>query len=204
MTTFVAVYRDRGTAEAVAHELESRDLHTTVRVDDPADVELSVAAEMDAQVQESWGTAAVGGFVTSEQMRGAVTFAGALGIIGVFVGLPVGWILFDASSSTLTKLGVGALVGFLFGVVVGGLLGGGFAMTSPEERLAAERGVTVRVDGASPPDERIMEQHHPLRLDRIVGGQRVETPTTEGPHGLEETIAEFKANTVDPRRTTGD
>src|SRR5262249_3476014 len=110
MSTLVAVYRDRGTAETVAHELESPDLHTTVRVDDPADAELSIAAQMDAQVQESWGTAAVGGFVTSEQMRGALVFAGALGALGAVVGVPFGWILFDASSSTLTKIGVGALV----------------------------------------------------------------------------------------------
>jgi hypothetical protein len=204
MSTLVAVYRDRDTAEEVAHELESRDLHTTVSVADPADAGLSIAAEMDAQVEEGWGTAAVGGFVTSEQMRGAVVFASGLGLLGALVGLPVGWILFDASTSTLTKLGVGALVGFLFGVVVGALLGGGFAMTSPQERLAAERGVTVRVDGASPSHERIMEEHRPIRLDRIVRGQRVETPTTEGPHGVAETIAEFEANTADPRRRSGD
>ena len=185
MSTLVAVYRDRGT-------------------DDPDDAGLSIAAEMDAEVEAGWGSPGLGAFLTSEQMRGAIVFAVGLGALGAVVGLPVGWILFDASSSALTKLGVGALVGLLFGATVGALLGGGFAMTSPQERLAAERGVTVRVDGASSSDERIMEEHQPIRLDRIVGRQRVETPTTEGPEGLEETKAEFEANTADPRRRSGD
>jgi hypothetical protein len=180
MSTLVAVYRDRDTAEEVAHELESRELHPSVRVADPADAESAVAAETHADVPQDWGRASIGDLVSSEQMRGALRFAVGLSALGAVVGLPFGLILFDASSSTLTKLGVGALVGFLFGSVVGTLLGGGLAMTSPGGHLAAERGVTVRVDDASPSDERIMAGHEPIRLDRIEG------------------------DTAEPRRATGD
>ena len=151
MTVLVAVYRDRETAEAVAHELSSvPDVSLeAVRVSDAADRLLSVRAEMDAEVAESWGSPGLGAFVTAEMMRGAVLLALLIGAIGVLVGLPIGYFLFVGDASVWEKLGLGALVGGLFGATVGGLLGGGFAMQSPEEKLAAERGVPVALGGCT-------------------------------------------------------
>jgi hypothetical protein len=118
----------------------------------------------------------------------------------VLVGLPIGYLLFVGDASVWEKLALGALVGGLFGATVGGLLGGGFAMQSPEEKLAAERGVPVALDDAPPVAEEVMARHEPIRLDKFEDGNRVDTPQTEGPGGVMETVAEFIANTSDPRR----
>jgi hypothetical protein len=202
MTVLVAVYRDRETAEAVARELSNvPDVSgEAVRVSDAADRLLSVRAEMDAEVAESWGSPGIGALVTAEMMRGAVLLAFLIGALGALVGLPIGYFLFVGDASVWAKLGLGALVGGLFGATVGGLLGGGFAMQSPEEKLAAERGVPVALDGASPAAEHVMARHAPIRLDKFEDGNRVGTLVTEGPGGVAETVTEFIANTSDPRR----
>jgi hypothetical protein len=202
MTVLVAVYRDRETAEAVAHELSNApDVSSeAVRISDAADRLLSVRAEMDAEVAESWGSPGLGAFVTAEMMRGAVLLALLMGAIGVLVGLPIGYFLFVGDASVWEKLGLGAVVGGLFGATVGGLLGGGFAMQSPEEKLAAERGIPVALEDATPAAEEVMARYEPIRLDRFEDGNRVDTPQTEGPEGVTETIAELVANTSDPRR----
>jgi hypothetical protein len=202
MTAVVAVYRDRETAEAVAHELSNVPEVSleAVRVSDAADRLRSVRAEMDAEVAESWGSPGLGAFTTAEMMRGAVLLALLMGAIGVLVGLPIGYFLFVGDASVWAKLGLGALVGGLFGATVGGLLGGGFAMQSPEEKLAAERGVPVALDDASPAAEEVMSRYEPIRLDKFEDGNRVDTPVTEGPEGVTETVAEFIANASDPRR----
>ena len=45
-----------------------------------------------------------------------------------------------------------------------------------------------------------MARYEPIRLDTFEDGDRVDTPVTEGPEGVTETVAEFIANTSDPRR----
>jgi hypothetical protein len=202
MTVLVAVYRDRETAEAVAHELSNvPDVSSdAVRVSDEADHLLSVRAEMDAEVAESWASPGIGAFVTAEMMRGAVLFALVIGAIGVLVGLPIGYFLFVGDGAAWEKLVLGGVVGGLFGATVGSLLGGGFAMDSPAEKLAAERGVPVALEDAPPAAEEVMARYQPIRLDKFEDGNRVDTPQTEGPEGVTETVAEFVANTGDERR----
>lgn len=205
MTTLVAVYRDRTTADAAAAALHERGAvaDDALRVGAREDAEASLHAEMTAETAHSWG-AGVLGLLTAEMMRGAVLF-GAVGVaIGMVVGIPVGVFLYDDSVSLLTRMGVGALVGALFGSVVGTMLGGGMAMKSPEEGLAAERGVPVAIvdlDPAVAPElVDVLAAHEPIRVDRFVDGQPVETPVTEGPSGVRETIGEFVANAADPSR----
>ncbi len=152
---------------------------------------------MDAELSQGWG--GVAAFLTEEQTRGALSFAVGLSLAGALVGLPLG-LLYTAPAGLLVKLGIGALVGALFGSVVGALLGGGFAMQSPADELAAERGVTVSCEPDTEMAEVVMEGFHPLRLDRIDRHQLLETPATEGPSGLAESIDQFRRNTASPRR----
>jgi hypothetical protein len=95
---------------------------------------------------------------------------------------------------------LGVVIGALFFGTVGTLLGGGLAMKSPEDQLAAERGVTLRVDAPGRNAERILLEHHPIRLDHLSGNRRIATTATEEPSGVRESIAEFIANAEDPRR----
>ena len=201
MTALIAVYRDRETADAAVHELSAEQgiPATSMRTGDEADMQASIRAEMDAEVAEGWGSPGMGAFVTAEMMRGALLFIVILGGVGLFVGLGLGYLLYG-SGEVWTRLGVGALVGALFGATVGGLLGGGLAMKSPEEKLAAERGVAVALDPASPAAEEVLAKYEPIRIDKFEDGMRVSTPVTEGPDGLTESVAEFVANAEDPKR----
>lgn len=165
------------------------------------DLELSLRAEMDQETSDVIGSPGLGAVMTKEMFRGATLFGLGLGGIGVVVGAALGLVLPGASGwSTGGKVLLGIVIGALFFGTVGTLLGGGLAMKSPEDRLAAERGVPVRVDSVSVDAEQVLVAHHPIRLDVLSGTRRIDTPVTEGPGGLAEVVEEFVANSEDPRR----
>ncbi len=198
MAVLVGVYPDERIAEDVTRALRrAAPEGAAIAIADPFDAQESTAAEMDAELSQGWG--GVAAFLTKEQMRGAIAFAVGLSVAGAILGLPLG-LLYSAPASLLVKLGIGALVGSLFGSVVGTLLGGGFAMRSPADDLAAERGVTVSCEPDTETAEIVMGRFHPLRLDRMDRGQLLATPATEGPSGLAESIDQFRRNTASPPR----
>ena len=203
MASLLGVYRDRDEAEATARDLVERAAipPESLHVGDPADYELAIRAEMDAETSESVGSPGLGAFMTKEMFRGATVFALVLGGVGVVVGAVLGLVYPGASSwSAGERLLLGIVIGALFFGTVGALIGGGLAMKSPEDRLAAERGVPVRVDVVSPDAQQVMTEHDPIRLDRLADTRRLETLATEGPPGLVESAGEFIANSADPRR----
>jgi hypothetical protein len=204
MAALIAVYPDRDTAETVVREL--REHHQVpeaeIHLGEPPDQRRSVEAEMEAEFAESW--ADIGhGVTTAEMTRGAVIFGFVGGAVGLVLGLPIGYFLYDDSVSSLTRLAVGALIGILFGSTVGALVGGGMAVDTKTEGLAGERGVVVRIDDAPPELEPLLERYEPIRIDRIDEGQRVATPATEGPSGTVESVTDsveqFEASARDPR-----
>ncbi len=74
----------------------------------------------------------------------------------------------------LVKLGIGALVGALFGSTVGALLEVG--------------------------SENVMLRFNPIRLDRMDRHQLLSTSATEGASGLDETLDNYRRNTRAPVR----
>jgi hypothetical protein len=203
VASLLGVYRDREEAEATARDLVERASipPETLHVGERADYERSIRAEMDAETVESVGSPGLGAFMTKEMFRGASIFALVLGGAGVVVGALLGMVYSGASGwSTGDRVLLGIVIGALFFGTVGTLLGGGLAMKSPEDRLAAEHGVPVRVDDISPDARDIMSEHHPIRLDRLADTRRLETLETEGSQGLAETTSQFIANSADPRR----
>jgi hypothetical protein len=105
-----------------------------------------------------------------------VIYGLVLGAVGLVVGLVVAAIVDFGPWGLTGRLVVGGVVGALCGGTVGTILGGGLAVNGPEDPRAAEHGVTVRVDGASPRAVEVMAEHAPIRLDRIG-----ETDDTRGP-----------------------
>jgi hypothetical protein len=201
MAAVIGVYHDNTEPAAVARELVEHGIDPDeIRVGASEDHYLSIRAEMEAQVSDSWGTPGLAAFMTSEMMRGAVVFVALGSVIGAIVGIPIGLLLFFYGNSVWTQIWFGALVGVLFGSAVGAILGGGLAMQSPEDALAAESGITVRVEEDSPEIEVVMASHGPIRLDVFSGQRRLRTPVTEGPSGIAETFDEFRRNIADPHR----
>ncbi len=146
MGSLLAVYRDRHEADAAARDLVERMSvpRESLHVGERADLELSLRAEMDQETSDVIGSPGLGAVMTKEMFRGATLFGLGLGGIGVVVGAALGLVLPGASGwSTGGKVLLGIVIGALFFGTVGTLLGGGLAMKSPEDRLAAERGVPV-------------------------------------------------------------
>jgi len=205
MDHLIAVYRDPATPQRVAEALVAEGVSPEhIRIGAPADETRSKSAEMQAEVQSSWGGALIGTFLTGEMLRGVAIFVAVLTPVGALLGALVGWLLFSETSSLAVRLGVGALIGALFGATVGAILGGGFAMNSGAEPLAAEEGVTV--DVASPPRgaEDLLRQFGAIRVDRFADDMWLRAEATEGPHGVAENVGEttrqFRENAADPRR----
>jgi hypothetical protein len=199
MTALVGVYRDRRTAEEVAEALTEVGAEPgAVRVADAKDLE-ALHAEMEAEVAEG-GFPFLGAFMTREMVHGAVIFGLALGAIGLVIGLIFAAIVDFGPWGLTGRLVVGGVVGALFAGTVGTILGGGLGMKSPEDRPAAEQGVTVRVEDGSPKAEEVMAEHAPIRLDRIAGESNTTTISTDGDPAITETLREFRDNVRDPRR----
>jgi len=199
----LAVYHDRDEAEATAQDLLRRTAipAESVHVGERSDFEMALRAEMDQETSESVASPGLGAMMTKEMFRGAAALAFGLGGIGVVVGALLGLLLPGASGwSTLEKALLGATIGALFFGTVGTLIGGGLAMKSPEDGLAAERGVTLRVDAVSDEAKQVLAEHGPVRLDVLAGTTRIDTPVTEGPSGLAESTAELVQNSEEPRR----
>jgi hypothetical protein len=197
----IAVYRESDVAQDVAARLRES-LPGAVQLESDDDREMSIRAEMQAEVDEAWGSPGMGMLVTAEQMRGAVLFVILGGALGALIGIPLG-LIFASAWDLAWQIGIGALVGTLFGATVGGLLGGGYAMQSAMHPPAAQDGFTVRVTPPSRVAARVMSDADPIRIDRVSDGQRVDTPVTEGPEGLSENLVDtaekFTAHTADAR-----
>src|SRR3954454_21774342 len=181
----IAIYPDRDTAEAVAAELRARHHvpDSVVHVGEPADAHREVVAEMDEEVAQGWASG-IHGFTTEQMTRNALIFGTIGAAIGAVLGLPIGYFLFDHADAALTRLGVGALIGLLFGSVVGALAGGGLGAESPARPLAGERVVPLRIDDAPDDVEAVLERYEPIRIDKFEDGLRVVPPVTDRPTGL--------------------
>ena len=196
--TLLAVYRDTHHAEAAAEALKRQGAR--VIVDDPEDARQAVLAEMDAEAAESWASPGIGVLMTKNMARSALMLIVGLGAIGAPVGALVGWLLFDHSSVTWERLAIGAALGAVFFATVGALIGGGLGVHAPDAPLAGEAGVPVRVDAASGDAIDVLKRFEPIRVDLLEDGERRDTPVTEAPHGVEESIRDVAEGARDPRQ----
>lgn len=201
MAVLLGVYRDPHDANALAEELRRRGVApAAIRLGLDEDRRASLSAEMEAEVADGWGSPGLGTFMTAEQTRGAVVFTVVFGAAGAVLGALLGALLLGGGLDAWLRALLGAGLGALFLGTVGTIVGGGFAMRSPADRLAAEEGVTVRVDSDDPGVRAVMERYRPIRLDRVEGGRYVGTVQTEGPQGIPGTLEEFRRNAEDPDR----
>jgi hypothetical protein len=201
MESLIAVFRDRHDADDAVRTLVDRGVPATaIHVESGEARAHAIDAEMEAQVSESWMGLGVGSFVTAEMMRGVLVFMAVLAPLGLVVGAVLGAVLFTETGDTWVRVLVGALIGTVFGLAVGGIVGGGFAMQSPNEPMAAESGVTIQVDGASPQVAGTLRGYTPLRIDRFVDGQYVATEETAGTQGVARTAHDFGETVADPGR----
>jgi hypothetical protein len=183
----VAVYGSEAAAQAAGEAARRAGAPAgRVRIGDPNDFRDALEGEMREEINHAFEGPGVAP-LTGEMSKGTLlgTTLGAL--VGAIVAIPFSAIGFGGWDLWLRLLVV-VVVGAVIGGTVGWIVGGGFAARRPEERLAAERGVTVTAP-ASGPVERALVAAGPIRLDEFdMHGQPVATVTTEaernGAHGI--------------------
>ena len=113
MAALVGVYPDRRTADKVASALseEAGAGGESLRVADPSDLEVSLRAEMDAELSDSWGSPGLGAFMTGEMVRGALLFTAVLGGLGLLLGTALTALIGPSSLDLVERATLGAIVG---------------------------------------------------------------------------------------------
>lgn len=164
----LGVYANEGAAEAAARAAQ-RSGATRVRVAALGDVIASLDTEMQEEMTKSWASPQAFGVIPKEAAKGAAIGVPVAAAIGVLVVLPFAFLPIPGALTMglWAKLLIAAIVGAVGGATVGFIAGAGFAAPGPAESMAAERGVTVRVDDGRPAVEQALRDAHPIRLDRL-------------------------------------
>lgn len=176
----LAVYSDEHTANSAATAAREAGA-VAVRVGERDDVIASLDSEMQEEMTQSWASPQAFGVVPKEAAKGAALGVPLAVIIGMVVALPLAFIPLpgDVQMSMWAKLLIAAIVGATAGGVVGFIASAGFSAMGPAEPMAAERGVTVRVDDGRPVIEAALRDAAPIRLDRLHGDGTITTVWTE-------------------------
>ena len=191
----LGVFGDRERAEAAAARAEDAGADADrIRIDDDADERASLEAEMREEMEESWMSPQAALIATKEAAKGLSLVIPIAAVIGVAITLPFAFI-FDFGGIPLWLRVVSAVAtGALGGGSVGFVVGGGMAVKGPDEPLAAERGVTVRVPGADGETVGALAEEDPIRVDTVApSGRKTSTVTTEEestPDGVVENLSQ--------------
>jgi len=179
----LAVVRDERTAADVAREA-ARITGSVggIQVGIGQDQVASLRAEMREEVANTIvGPGNIGPF-TKEMSKRMAWLVPVCAAVGAVVVLPLG--LLPWPGPLWVRLVIAAVVGAFAGATLGFVLGGGLGPRPPEELLAAERGVTVRIRVGSERDaERVVAavaRHDPIRIDLVTSrGEPEGALTTE-------------------------
>ena len=176
----LGVFPDDAQADAAARRAraagaEESDIH----VGEPRDEKISLQAEMQEEAENSFLSPQAAVMATKEMSK-ALSLAVPLGaVLGAGLLVPFAFFLFT-EFSLFGRLAVAVVTGGLAGATVGAVVGGGLGAKGPADPLAAERGVTVRVDDGRPEVAAALADEDPVRLDKLSeSGVRIDTVTTE-------------------------
>ena len=176
----LAVYPDEQKAKAAATAAQDAGA-SRIRLGGRDDMIASLDSEMQEEMTQSWTSPQAFGVIPKEAAKGAAIGVPVAAIIGMVIALPFAFfpIPGDISMSLWWKFLIAAIVGAVGGATVGFITGAGFSAMGPAEPMAAERGVTVRVDDGRPAVEVALRAAEPIRLDRVHPDRSVTTVLTE-------------------------
>lgn len=178
--SLVGVYESEEDAKkAVERARKAGAAEGDVRVGAREDEVVSLQAEMQEEMDQSWVSPQAGFAYTKESAKGLAMLMPLMALVGAVVALPLGLIEFG-DIALWVRLLVAALVGATAGATIGLVVGPSLGSTSPAKKTAADRGTVVRVDGGSPELSRTMAEGEPIRLDEVApDDSRVRTIVTE-------------------------
>lgn len=202
----LGVYRDRVTAESAADEargagLDEGQIHVERREDEIA----SLRAEMRAELEDSWFSPQAGFILAKETAKGALVAMLVMGAVGAVLGVVLAFVFPSGLPLWVRLLAFGA-VGAVAGATAGFIVGGLAAQKGSQKRLAAERGVTVRVESAASEAKQALSEEQPIRLDVVEadGTPTGTTITTEEDRTDEGVAQDFERAWREPHRERPD
>lgn len=149
----VAVYDTEEHARAAVRTLERKGVDVRqARIGDKRDRLGAVNSEMRSEAVHLVAGAGVVGPFTKEMAEGSLVGILVGALIGLVLALPFAAIDFGGLA-VWSRLLVLAIIGVVFGGVIGWIVGGSFAANRSDEPLAAEAGVTVAL-----PDTELAKQ----------------------------------------------
>ena len=158
----------------------------------------SVKAEMQDEMDESWTSPQAGVAYPKEAAKGLAILMPVCCVVG---GLLVGAFGFVHISGVplWARLLVAASIGVLMGGTVALVAAPALAATRPDDPLAGERGVVVRVDGARPDVVEALIASDPIRLDRLRASDltRLETVAVRDRSGLASLVSDVVDRSTD-------
>ena len=176
----LGVFEDDEQAEAAARRARAAGVEeSAIHVGEARDEITSLQAEMQDEAENSFLSPQAAVLATKEMSK-ALSLAVPLGaVIGAGLMVPLAFFVFT-DFSLFGRVTVALFTGGLAGATVGAVAGGGLGARGPANPLAAERGVTVRVDDGRQEVADALAQEDPVRLDKLSqSGVRLDTVTTE-------------------------
>lgn len=200
-TGLIGVYRSEGEASAVAEQAVALGVQPgQVHVGEVGDEQLSLVAEMQEEAGGTWGVPPVNVSYPKEATK-ATSLATVL-LVGAFMllGLPFALIPFG-DMVWWTRVILVVIVGAVLGGTIAFIAGPAMGLKRPDEPLAADRGITVRVASADDQVAEMMASHHPIRLDRY-SGDDIQVVTTEDLSKGRGIVDEVKRAAENPKQET--
>ena len=178
------MFRDQATAERVIGQLKSRLAGGKARQGTREDRLESLNAEMSEEIEHSFVSPQAGVVYTKEAMKTGAWMMPVCLLAGIVVTLPIVFVI-PGELSSGNRLLAGIVIGLLGGGTVGLVLMA-LGQKRPNERMAAERGVVVRVAEDREEVRQVLLDAHPLRLDVVDDqGRPIETVYSEPDDTLE-------------------
>lgn len=202
----LGVFQNRAAAESAiesarAAGADDEEIHVGRREDTTA----SLRSEMRAEVEDSWFSPQAAFILTKKATKGAIVAILVLGAVGAVIGAAAAF-AFPSGMALWTRLLAFAGVGALGGATAGFIIGASGAQKGSQKRLAAERGVTVRVKSTAPEVEQALSEEKPIRLDVIEadGTPTGTTVTTEEDRSDEGVVEDLERALREPERERPD
>ena len=175
----LAVFPTADTAREAQQSLRAAGVPAdAIEFDDPGDETSSLRAEMREELDDAWVLPQAAFIAPKEGARSFVVLTAVTCVVGAIVGVPLAFIDFGMTFWTRLLLIEGLLVAT--GVAIGLVLGPSLGVKRPNEPMAAQRGITVRVRQNDAPTRACLSAFNPVRLDEVtVDGEPVSTVATE-------------------------
>ncbi len=196
----LGVYKDREDAEAAAERAERAGVdESEIRIGDEADAKASFQAEMREEMEEAWLSPQAAFVATKEAAKGLSLAAPIGAAVGALITVPFAVMMSFGISALWLRLLIAVGIGAMAGGTVGFIVGGGMAIKGPDEPLAAERGVTVRVPAAQEEVVAALEEEELIRLDTVApSGRKTSTVETEDERTSDGVVEDLKENVRQP------